>query len=205
MYHYELEAYLAGANYIIGIDEAGRGPLAGPLVVSAVLLKKGTQLEGVNDSKQLTKKRRDEARLQIEEVALEIVTLVIDEQTIDRLNIYQATKHAMESIITKFQHPVDYVLVDAMKLESELPTLSIIKGDAKSISIAAASIIAKTTRDQIMDEWHLTYPLYGFDQHKGYGTKKHLEALKQHGPCDIHRKTYEPIKSMIKEKESKIK
>lgn len=203
MYYFEKEAYHKGASYIIGIDEAGRGPLAGPLVVSAVLLPKEVSLEGVNDSKKLSQNARKIARKQIEEVALEIVTLIIDETTIDTLNIYQATKQAMESIILKFKHPIDYVLVDAMKIDTHLPSLSIIKGDSKSISIAAASIIAKTTRDDIMNELHVKYPLYGFDQHKGYGTKKHIEALQKYGPCDIHRMSFEPVKSMMHLKQRK--
>ena len=197
LYQYEDELRKRGYQLISGVDEAGRGPLAGPVVASAVILKPNAQLPLVNDSKKLTEKQRLKAVKQIEENALAISTVFISEQRIDEINILQATKEAMQKAIEQLELKPEFNLIDAVKLKSEIPHLSIIKGDQKSISIAAASIIAKTKRDEYMKQIALKHPEYGFEKHKGYGTKAHIEAIKKYGVLPIHRKTYEPILSLI--------
>lgn len=197
LYQYEDELRKRGYQLISGVDEAGRGPLAGPVVASAVILKPNAQLPLVNDSKKLTEKQRLKAVKQIEENALAISTVFISEQRIDEINILQATKEAMQKAIVQLELKPEFNLIDAVKLKSEIPHLSIIKGDQKSISIAAASIIAKTKRDEYMKQIALKHPEYGFEKHKGYGTKAHIEAIKKYGVLPIHRKTYEPILSLI--------
>ena len=197
LYQYEDELLKKGYQFISGVDEAGRGPLAGPVVASAVILKPNAQLPLVNDSKKLTEKQRLKAVKQIEENALAISTVFISEQRIDEINILQATKEAMQKAIEQLELKPEFNLIDAVKLKSEIPHLSIIKGDQKSISIAAASIIAKTKRDEYMKQIALKHPEYGFEKHKGYGTKAHIEAIKKYGVLPIHRKTYEPILSLI--------
>lgn len=198
LYQYEEKLYQEGYTYIAGVDEAGRGPLAGPVVAAAVILKKGAKLKYVNDSKQLTEKQREKALEEIKKHAVSISIAVSSVEEIDRINIYRATREAMLSAIDKLSIKPEFVLIDAMPMEMLIPSLSIIKGDTLSISIAAASIVAKTTRDQYMIEMDKIFPEYQFKKHKGYGTKEHLELLQQYGPTPIHRKTYEPIKSMIK-------
>ncbi len=199
LYQYEDELYEKGITYIAGIDEAGRGPLAGPVVAAAVILKKGAKLNLVDDSKKLSEKQRQKALIQIKENSLAIGIGIASVEEIDRINIYRAAREAMHSAIKQLKIKPEYLLIDAMPMELDIPNKSIIKGDQKSISIAAASIIAKTTRDQYMIEMDKVFPLYNFKQHKGYGTKEHIELIKRHGYTPIHRKTYEPIKSMIKE------
>ena len=197
LYQYEDELRKRGYQLISGVDEAGRGPLAGTVVASAVILKPNAKLPLVNDSKKLTEKQRLKAVKQIEENALAISTVFISEQRIDEINILQATKEAMQKAIEQLELKPEFNLIDAVKLKSEIPHLSIIKGDQKSISIAAASIIAKTKRDEYMKQIALKHPEYGFEKHKGYGTKAHIEAIKKYGVLPIHRKTYEPILSLI--------
>ena len=196
---YETELYNNGISLIAGVDEVGRGPLIGPVVATAVILPQNYNLEGLTDSKKLSEKKRDEYYKIINRDAISIGIGIIDEKIIDEVNIYEATKLAMKDAINKLNIKPEHVLIDAMPLEIEIPTTSIIKGDAKSISIAAASVIAKVTRDSMMYELDEKYPEYGFKNHKGYPTKKHIDAINEYGLIDGYRKTYAPIKDMIKE------
>lgn len=191
MLEYERLAQQGGAKYIAGIDEAGRGPLAGPVVVAGVVMLLETEnlIDGVNDSKKLSAKKRDSLYDKILLTALEVQVAVVGWEEIDTLNILNATKKGMLRCISGFKL-ADKVLIDAVKLDSPLPTLSIIHGDALSYSIAAASIVAKVTRDRLMEQYHKLYPQYNFAKHKGYGTAEHIKLLKQFGPCPIHRKTF---------------
>lgn len=195
---YEQERLLENAGYqlIAGIDEAGRGPLAGPLVVGAVILPIGYHLPLINDSKKLSASQRDKLYDQIKEVAIVAEHIIIDIDTIDHLNIYQATVFGMYQALQRLSPQPQAVLIDAVPLpELTIPSISLIRGDGISASIAAASIIAKVTRDRIMLELDEQFPNYGFAKHKGYGTAEHLKALRQYGPCPIHRQSFEPIKS----------
>lgn len=196
-------SYLPHDNaYIAGTDEAGRGPLAGPVVTAAVILPNYCEaLLGVNDSKQLSKEKRNEFAARIKEHALDYAIHFQDAPEIDRLNIYEATRQSMLKSIEALKITPDYILADAMTLHTTIPQASIVKGDAQSLAIAAASILAKTARDEYMEALATEFPQYGFAQHAGYGTKQHLEALVQYGPTIHHRKTFEPIKSMIKQRE----
>jgi ribonuclease HII len=200
MYQFENELYQSGFTYIAGVDEAGRGPLAGPVVAAAVILKKGAILNYTNDSKQLTEKQRQKALIEIKENAVAIGIGISSVEEIDLINIYRASREAMLSAIHQLKIKPEFLLIDAMPMEIDIPLKSIIKGDTLSISIAAASIVAKTTRDAYMLEMDKVFPKYGFKNHKGYGTKEHLEALEKYGVTPIHRKTYEPVKSMLKKK-----
>jgi ribonuclease HII len=200
MYQYENELYNSGFTYIAGVDEAGRGPLAGPVVAAAVILKKGAILKYTNDSKQLSEKQREKALIEIKENALAIGIGISSVEEIDLINIYRASREAMLSAIYQLKIKPEFLLIDAMPMEIDIPLKSIIKGDTLSISIAAASIVAKTTRDAYMIEMDKVFPEYGFKNHKGYGTKEHLEAIEKYGITPIHRKTYEPVKSMLKKK-----
>jgi ribonuclease HII len=194
---YEEEVYQQGYRIIAGLDEAGRGPLAGPVVAAACILPRGLLIADVNDSKKLTPKVRKRLfeRLTTDPSIIYAVGMIAADE-IDRLNIYQATIQAMWKAIDQLATYPDYLLVDGMGLPHPLlPCRKIIKGDQLSQSIAAASIIAKETRDQLMCSYHEQWPLYGFDQHKGYGTSQHLEALERHGPCPIHRHSFDPIKT----------
>ncbi|WP_432354951.1 ribonuclease HII [Sporosarcina sp. A2] len=183
---------------VAGTDEAGRGPLAGPVVTAAVILPvEADELIGLDDSKQIPKKERERLAEIIKRIAVAWTVHVQSAERIDTINIYAATRESMEQAIRNLHVSPDQVLADAMKLNVDCPTTSIIKGDAQSLSIAAASILAKTTRDQLMDELHEHYPMYRFDKHAGYGTPEHLKALEEYGPCKYHRKTFEPIKTMI--------
>lgn len=197
MVMYEEEAYRQGYQLIAGLDEAGRGPLAGPVVAAACILPRGLLIEDVNDSKKLTPKVR--ARLFQRLTSHPNISFgigIIEPQDIDRINIYQATIQAMWQAVDQLTKLPDYLLIDGMGIKhTAIPCLKIIKGDQLSLSIAAASIIAKETRDELMVRYHHQWPHYGFDQHKGYGTAKHLEALERHGPCPIHRRSFDPIKS----------
>lgn len=187
---------------LAGTDEAGRGPLAGPVVTAAVLLPNYCEeLLGINDSKQLSKAQREEYAKRIRAHAIAYTVHFQSAEEIDRLNIYEATRQSMKASIEALSIQPDFVLADAMTLPIDIPQASIVKGDAKSLAIAAASILAKTARDQYMDDLHEQFPQYGFAQHAGYGTKQHLEALAQFGPTMHHRNTFEPIKSMIAKRE----
>lgn len=179
-----------GYQRIAGVDEVGRGPLAGPVVAAAVILPVGFYHPGLTDSKQMSKKQRSAAYRHIQEVA-EVATGIIEPEEIDRINIYQASKQAMQQAVAQLSP--DALLVDAMTLDVDLPQESLIKGDARSISIAAASVVAKETRDAMMEQYAVLYPEYGFDQHAGYGTAQHLEALDRVGVTPIHRKTFKPV------------
>ena len=192
---YEKELNQNGINYIAGVDEVGRGPLVGPVVTACVVLPKDYTLEGLTDSKKLTKKQREKFFDIIEKDALGIGIGIKSEKVIDEVNIYEATKLAMKEAIDncKKKCKIEHVLIDAMKLDLDIPSTSIIKGDFKSITIAAASVIAKVTRDRMMDELDLIYPMYGFKDNAGYGTKKHIEAIKEYGIIDEHRKTFKPV------------
>ena len=199
LYKYEKELYKKGIKYIGGVDEVGRGPLIGPVVTACVVLPKDFELKGLTDSKQLSEKKRNEFYKYIKEHALACEVGIIGPEIIDEVNIYEATKLAMKQAITKVKEKIklEHVLIDAMPLELDIPTTSIIKGDAKSISIAAASVIAKVTRDEMMYELDAKYPNYGFKSHKGYPTKKHIEAINKYGLIEGYRKTYGPVKKIL--------
>ena len=199
LYKYENELYDKGIKYIGGVDEVGRGPLIGPVVTACVVLPKDFKLEGLTDSKQLSEKKRDKFYEYIKENALACEVGIIGPEIIDEVNIYEATKLAMKQAIDKVNKKLklEHVLIDAMPLELDIPSTSIIKGDAKSITIAAASVIAKVTRDKMMYELDTKYPEYGFKNHKGYPTKKHLEAIKKYGLIEGYRKSYGPVKEII--------
>lgn len=188
---YESQLLEAGNKLIGGIDEAGRGPLAGPVVVAGVIMPLGESvlIDGVNDSKKLSAKKRDKLYDEILAKAIDVQVAVVDNKTIDEINILNATKQGMLQSIEGFSE-VDCVLIDAVKLDTSVRTLSIVHGDALSYSIAAASIVAKVTRDRMMEEFDKSYPQYGFAKHKGYGTAAHIAALKQYGPCPIHRRSF---------------
>lgn len=198
---YEKEAYKLGYEFIAGVDEVGRGPLVGPVVTACVILPKNFELDGLTDSKKLTEKKRDLFYDIIMEKALSVSVGIMDQEVIDKVNIYEATKLAMYESIKKSKIKPDYVLIDAMKLEElEMPSVSIIKGDLKSISISAASVIAKVTRDRMMYELDLKYPMYDFKHNKGYPTKKHIEAIKEYGIIKEHRKTFSPVSEYVNQK-----
>lgn len=184
---------------IAGVDEAGRGPLAGPVVAAAVVLQYDTRLVGLTDSKQLTVKERNKYYHLIKEVAVCYHISIINHESIDKWNILEATKKAMIESLSKLKPVPTVALIDAVSLPSlfTFPTKEIIKGDDKSIAIAAASILAKVTRDEIMNELDSIYPAYGFSQHKGYGTAEHLKALSQHGLCPYHRRSFAPVKKYM--------
>jgi ribonuclease HII len=194
---YEKKYRTQGFQLIAGVDEVGRGPLAGPVVAAAVILPQDFYLEGIDDSKKLSEKRREEYNEIIKKEALSIGISMISATIIDEINIYEATKKAMKEAISKLTPKPDFILIDAMKLELPYASESIIKGDAKSISIAAASIVAKTARDQLMKDLAKTYPQYGFEQNMGYGTKEHIHAIHTSGITSYHRKSFAPIKDMM--------
>ncbi len=194
LYKYERELYQKGLNYIGGVDEVGRGPLIGSVVASCVVLPKDFVLDGLTDSKKLSEKKRNEYYKIIKEKAIAIGIGIIDEKKIDEVNIYEATKLAMKEAIKNTNIKLDHVLIDAMPLDIDIPTTSIIKGDSKSISIAASSVIAKVTRDAMMYELDKKYPMYDLKNNKGYGTKKHIEAIKKYGITSYHRLSFGPVK-----------
>lgn len=203
MYSYERDLWSSGLRLVAGFDEAGRGPLAGPVVAAAVILNPDDTIEGLNDSKQLSPKQRAALEQEILRRAVAHVVVVLDEATIDRINIYQASKLAMLRASEQLEPTPQFLLTDAMPLpESGLPFLAIVKGDTLSASIAAASILAKEARDRIMRDYHQIYPEYGFDVHKGYPTPRHLEMLRRYGPCPIHRKTFQPVKGLLTRQET---
>ena len=193
----EKELYNKGFEKICGIDEAGRGPLAGPVVVAGVIMPKESMIEGVNDSKKVSEKKREKLYDIILEEAISYSVAIIGQDIIDEINILNATKQGVTKVVEELDVQPDLILVDALTHINTkgIPYDSIIKGDAKCYNIAAASIIVKVTRDRIMRQWDEIYPQYGFINHKGYGTAKHIEALKQYGPCPIHRKSF--IKNFV--------
>jgi len=194
---YENKLHESGLKYIAGIDEAGRGPLAGPVVVGVVIMKPDSFIEGINDSKKISESKREKLYEQITEEAMAWSVGIVTEKEIDELNILNATKKALEKALDSLQIRPDRILVDALEHIDTKGVLytSVIKGDAKIYSISAASIIAKVTRDRIMREYDEVYPEYGFAKHKGYGTAAHIGAIKEHGPCPLHRKTF--IKNFV--------
>lgn len=196
MLRYEKDLYKAGYQTIAGIDEVGRGPLAGPVVAAAAILPPGCKIKGLNDSKKIPKKKHQEIYQAVLDKALAVGVGLIDNEIIDQVNIYEATKLAMKDALSKLCLKPDYLLIDAMKLDIDIPQESIIKGDANSLSIAAASIVAKVTRDKLMTDYDKEFPGYDFAQNAGYGTKSHLQGLERNGVTPIHRKTFEPVKSM---------
>lgn len=197
LYQYERELYKNGIKYIAGVDEVGRGPLIGPVVSACVVLRENFIPEGLTDSKKLSEKKRDMFYDIIMENALGVGIGIVGACEIDKINIYEASKKSMILAIENCNCKIDHVLIDAMKLDINIPSTSIIKGDAKSISIAAASVIAKVTRDRMMYELDKKYPMYGFKDHKGYPTKKHVDALNKYGLIEGYRKTYGPVKDYI--------
>lgn len=197
MLSYEKALYEKGLDWIAGIDEVGRGPLAGPVVAAAVILPKGCKIRYLNDSKKIPKSKHEAIYQEVLERAVAVGVGIKDATVIDQVNIYQATKLAMLDALNKLDLTPQYLLIDAMKLDTSIPQQSIIKGDANSLSIAAASIVAKVTRDRLMADYDQTYPGYGFAKNAGYGTAEHLEGLSKHGITPIHRKTFEPIKGMV--------
>lgn len=196
MLAYEKECYARGMELIAGVDEVGRGPLAGPVVAAAVILPKGCKISGLNDSKKIPKSKHKEIYEAVLQNAIAIGIGIKDNQVIDQVNIYEATKLAMMEAIGQLDPQPQHLLIDAMKLDLSIPQTSIIKGDANSLSIAAASIVAKVTRDQMMEDLDQLYPGYDFAQNAGYGTANHLAGLHKLGVTPIHRRSFEPVKSM---------
>lgn len=199
MLAYEKELYTQGIQLIAGVDEVGRGPLAGPVVAAAVILPKACKIPGLNDSKKIPKSKHKEIYEAVLQNAIAIGIGVKDNHVIDQVNIYEATKLAMMEAIGQLEPQPQHLLIDAMRLDLPIPQTSIIKGDANSLSIAAASIVAKVTRDQMMEEFDCEYPGYDFAQNAGYGTAKHLAGLDKLGVTPIHRRSFEPIKSMCED------
>ena len=201
MLDFEEQFYNEKIKVIVGVDEAGRGPLCGPVVAAACILPHTYINEKINDSKKLSEKKREQLYDEIINNALSYGVGIVDSKRIDEINIYEATKEAMHLAISQLKIDYDLILTDAMKLKDEkVDVIDIIKGDAKCQCIAAASIIAKVTRDRILFDMDQKHPEYGFKSHKGYGTKKHIEAIKEHGIIDgFYRETYEPIKSLLLE------
>lgn len=197
MLEYEQNLYKSGIKLIAGIDEVGRGPLIGPVVAAAVILPKNFYNKDIKDSKKISEKKRNTLYKIIEENAISIGIGVISSERIDEINIYEATKEAMKEAINNLNIKPEHLLIDAMKLKTNIPSTSIIKGDAKSQSIAAASIIAKVYRDNLMYELDKVYPMYDLKNNKGYGTKKHLEAIQKYGVIKEHRKTFKPVTDTI--------
>lgn len=203
MLTYEKDLYKQGLTLIAGVDEVGRGPLAGPVVAAAVILPQGCKIKGLNDSKKIPKKKHLEVFQAVQDQALSIGIGIIDNQVIDQVNIYEATKLAMKEAISQLSLQPQHLLIDAMKLDLPISQTSIIKGDSNSLSIAAASIIAKVTRDELMKDYDQQFPGYDFTANAGYGTAKHLEGLTKLGVTPIHRTSFEPVKSLVSgEKES---
>ena len=196
MLAYEKELYAQGIQLIAGVDEVGRGPLAGPVVAAAVILPENCKIPGLNDSKKIPKSKHQAIYQAVLDQALSVGIGVKDNQVIDQVNIYEATKLAMLEAIQELDQQPQHLLIDAMKLDLPISQTSIIKGDANSLSIAAASVVAKVTRDQMMAAYDQEYPGYDFGQNAGYGTSKHLEGLEKYGVTPIHRRSFEPIKSM---------
>ena len=198
-YEYERNLKNEGIEFIAGVDEVGRGPLVGPVVAACVVLPEEFNLDGLTDSKKLSEKKRDYFFEEIKKQALGYGIGIIDEKEIDEVNIYEATKLAMKEAIKECQKmcKIEHILIDAMPLQLDIPTTSIIKGDLKSITISAASVIAKVTRDRMLYELDQKYPMYDFKHNKGYPTKKHLEAINTYGVLDEHRRSYGPVSDYL--------
>ncbi|HEV8538127.1 MAG TPA: ribonuclease HII [Bacteroidota bacterium] len=190
-FRFERGIWDRGIRHIAGVDEAGRGPLAGPVVAAAVILSDSSEIHGVDDSKKLSSQRREELFQIITGQAISIGVGIVPHTVIDEINIYQATMRAMAEAIAKLSCAPEYLFIDGPRYQrSSIPFTAIVDGDAKSYSIAAASIVAKVTRDRLMREFDVLYPQYGFARHKGYGTSHHFDALRRYGPCEIHRKSF---------------
>lgn len=201
-FSFERAAYLSGFARVAGLDEAGRGPLAGPVVAAAVVLPRGLEIAGVRDSKEIPETERYRLSLLIRKEAIAYGIGVVDERTIDEINIHQAAILAMKLALRDILPPPDYLLIDALTLpDVSIPQKAIIKGDRLSHSISAASILAKTERDRIMCELHDRFPQYNFKRHKGYATKEHIALLREHGPCPAHRRSFQPVADMLKGKD----
>ena len=196
-YRYERELRKKGIKLIAGVDEVGRGPLVGPVVAACVILPEDFLLDGLTDSKKLSEKKREEFYDKIMEQAVSVGVGIISEKVIDEINIYEATKLAMKDAISNMDIIPEHILIDAMPLDLDIPTTSIIKGDLKSITISAASVIAKVTRDRMLDDLGEKYPMYDFKSNKGYPTKKHLDAIDEYGIIDEHRRSYAPVSNYI--------
>lgn len=197
MLSYERQYYGDGAKLIAGVDEAGRGPLAGPLVIAAVILPPDVFISGLNDSKQVSASKRDRLYDEVLQKALSVSVNIVSVSNIDEYNIYRATQMGMAEVLLNLDLQPDVALIDAMPVEAgEIETVSLVHGDALSASIAAASIVAKVTRDRIMEKLAVLYPAYGFAGNKGYGSKEHMQAIKIEGATQWHRRSYEPVKSM---------
>lgn len=200
MFRYERQIKAQGFQLVAGVDEVGRGPLAGPVVAAAVMFPDNFYLPGINDSKKLPPQKREQLYEQIRRHALSVGIGIVEAEEIDRLNIYRATKKAMSQAVSQLSPFPDYLLVDAMSIDVPIPQLSLVKGDAKSASVAGASIIAKVYRDRLMENYGKVFPHYGFEKHMGYPTKEHLEAIRQYGPTVIHRKSFAPVREVIEGK-----
>lgn len=198
-YRYERSLKKKKINLIAGVDEVGRGPLVGPVVAACVILPEKYDLDGLTDSKKLSEKKREEFYDKIMEQAIAVGVGIISEKVIDDINIYEATKLAMKEAISNLKVKPDHILIDAMPLDIDIPTTSIIKGDLKSITISAASVIAKVTRDRMLIDLDKKYPMYDFKNNKGYPTKKHIDAINQYGIIDEHRRSYEPVNTYVRE------
>lgn len=190
-FNIENEIKKNGYSFVCGVDEAGRGPLAGPVCAAAVILPEGIEIAGLNDSKKLTEKRREALFAEITKNAVAYAVGFADIKEIEELNILNATFLAMKRAVEGLNIPADFAIIDGNRLPNlTIPALAVVKGDSKSMSVAAASVIAKVTRDRLLVEYDQQYPQYGFAKHKGYGTKLHYEAIKEHGICEVHRKSF---------------
>jgi ribonuclease HII len=198
---YEKNAWASGAVMVAGVDEVGRGSLFGPVVAAAVILDRGYRIRGLRDSKLLLRERRELLAPRIREHAIAWAVAAVDAARIDQINVYQASRVAMREAVLQLQPAADHLLIDAVRLDCELPQRAIIHGDAVSASIAAASILAKVERDRMMCEWDAIFPEYGFASHKGYSTPQHLAALLKHGPTPLHRQSFAPVWSNPSEQE----
>lgn len=199
MMFFERQAYQNGYTYIAGIDEVGRGPLAGPVVAACVVLPEDFYLPGLTDSKKLSKEQREQFFEDITNSAIAVEIGAASAKEIDKVNIYEASKYAMMRALEKVSQKPNFLLVDAMKLPTTIPQLDLIKGDSRSISIAASSVIAKVTRDRYMEDLHKKYPDYQFHRHMGYGTQVHIEAIKKYGVLEEHRRSFAPIRNILEE------
>ena len=198
LFEFETKASHQGFKNIAGIDEAGRGPLAGPVVAAAVIFPSQVNIRGLNDSKKLSTKKREELFPKIQEVSVSYGVAVVGQKVIDKINILQAARLAMKQAVETLKITPGLLLIDGnQKIDSTLIQWAIVKGDSRSLSIAAASVLAKVTRDRIMDDYHKLYPQYEFNRHKGYGTKLHRNLIQEHGPCPIHRNTFKGVAEYI--------
>ena len=198
LFEFETKASHQGFKNIAGIDEAGRGPLAGPVVAAAVIFPPQVNIPGLNDSKKLSTKKREELFPKIQEISVSYGVAVVGQKVIDKINILQAARLAMKQAVETLKITPGLLLIDGnQKIDSTLNQWAIVKGDSRSFSIAAASVLAKVTRDRIMDDYHKLYPQYEFNRHKGYGTKLHRNLIQEHGPCPIHRNTFKGVAEYI--------